>query len=91
MAFDASNNLFVAFSGSSTVVEYAPPYTGGALQTISSGLVDPVNVAVDQATGNLFVANIETNQVTIYAPPYTAAPFATLSVAGTNGALAISP
>jgi hypothetical protein len=91
MAFDASNNLFVAFSGSSTVVEYAPPYTGGALQTISSGLVDPVNVAVDPATGNLFVANIETNQVTIYAPPYTAAPFATLSVAGTNGALAISP
>ena len=91
MAFDASNNLFVAFSGSSTVVEYAPPYTAGALRTISSGLVDPVNLAVDPATGNLFVANIETNQVTIYAPPYTAAPFATLSVAGTNGALAISP
>jgi len=91
MAFDAANDLFVAFSGSSTVVEYAPPYTAGPLRTISSGLIDPVNVAVDPSTGNLFVANLETSQVTAYAPPYTGAPFVTLAVPGTNGALAISP
>ena len=97
LALDAAGDLFVAFSGSGSVVEYAPPYTGGAAATIT-GLSTPTNVAVDQATGNLFVANVSPPsnfgafvRVTAYAPPYTAAPFLTLNTVGRDGALAVSP
>jgi hypothetical protein len=75
LALDAQNDLFVAYESSSTVVEYAPPYTGGAAATITSGVSFPQNVAVDPATGNLFVANSgRAPTITVLAPPYTGAP-----------------
>ncbi len=72
--------LFVANYGSSTVTEYALPYTGGApVATISNSVTSPAGLAFD-SSGNLFVANEgSSNTVTEYAPPYTGAPTATVS------------
>jgi hypothetical protein len=92
LALDAQNDVFIAYFTSNTVAEFAPPYTGGAAATISSGVNAPQNIAIDAATGNLFVVNASrTPNVTVYAPPYTGAPIATVTVAGPNGAIAISP
>jgi hypothetical protein len=71
IATDTSGDLFVSYTATSTVVEYAPPYTAATV-TITSGLDQPRNISVDRS-GNLFVANINST-VTVYAPPYTGAP-----------------
>jgi hypothetical protein len=77
VAFDASNDLFIAY-GSSAINEYAPPYTFSSA-TIFSGLDGPRMIAVD-AAGKLFVANNHGNSVVGLAPPYT-----TAQVTITNG------
>lgn len=71
--------LFVANAASSSVAEYAPPYTGAPILNVSNNVSQPLAVAFD-ASGNLFVANagFEGN-VTEYAPPYTGAPIATIT------------
>jgi hypothetical protein len=71
IAADSAGDLFVSYTATSTVVEYAPPYTV-ATATITSGVDQPRNISVDRS-GNLFVANINST-VTLYAPPYTGAP-----------------
>jgi hypothetical protein len=40
--FDGAGNLFVVNEGNNTVTEYAPPYTGSPIATISTGLNSPV-------------------------------------------------
>ncbi|MFY9860933.1 MAG: hypothetical protein WAK80_10300, partial [Candidatus Cybelea sp.] len=52
---------------------YSPPYGGSPIATISSGIGDPVSLAVDQSS-DLFVVNQASNTVTIYQPPYISAP-----------------
>jgi len=96
LALDAAGDFFVAYSGTSQIAEYQPPYIAPAV-TITSGVNNPVILALDPATGNLFASNVPPFQqvpqpktVTVYAPPYTSAPFATQNITG-NGALAISP
>lgn len=77
LVFDANGDLFIA-SEPSSVVEYAPPYTG-VPTTIAVGVNHPQALAVD-ARGNLFVANGNgSNTVTEYVAPYTGGPSATIS------------
>jgi hypothetical protein len=66
--------LFVANSNyaSSTVTEYAPPYTGTPT-TISSGVNQPTGLGLNSAA-DLFVTNEDGPNVTMYAPPYTGVP-----------------
>ena len=66
LAFDASGDLFVANCGSAcggtgvgTVTEYAPPYTGAPIATISKDVNAPLALAFDPS-GDLFVANVAT-------------------------------
>jgi sugar lactone lactonase YvrE len=81
LAFDASGDLFVANCGSAclgtglgTVTEYAPPYTGAPIATISKDINAPLALAFD-TSGDLFVANSGNGTVTEYpAGRYTAAP-----------------
>jgi hypothetical protein len=70
--------LFVANTSTNNVTEYASPYTGAPIATISNGVNLPRGLAFD-ASGDLFVANYNNNTVTEYAPPYTGAPIATIS------------
>ncbi len=64
---------------------YAPPYTGAPIATITTGILNPVALAVD-GTGKLDVASCGTcthkgiDSITEYAPPFTnaSAPAATL-------------
>ena len=77
LVFDANGDLFIA-SEPSSVVEYAPPYTG-IPTTIAVGVNHPQALAVD-AHGDLFVANGNgSNTVTQYVAPYTGGPSATIS------------
>jgi hypothetical protein len=77
LVFDANGDLFIA-SEPSSVVEYAPPYTG-IPTTIAVGVNHPQALAVD-ARGDLFVANGNgSNTVTEYVAPYTGGPSATIS------------
>lgn len=71
--------LFVANSANNTVTEYAPPYTGEPVATISNSLSAPAGLAFD-ASGDLFVANSGNNTVTEYASPYKSAPIATIAI-----------
>ena len=72
-----SGNLFVANNSGNNITEYAPPYTGAPIATISNSVDAPFDLAFN-ASSNLFVANFN-NTVTEYAPPYTGAPIATIS------------
>jgi hypothetical protein len=85
LAFDASNDLFVASSSlvwnqssAETVLEYAPPYSGAPTLTLSSGLNEPGALAFDHQ-GDLFVANINGPNVMEYAPPYGSSSPVTIS------------
>ncbi len=70
---DSTGDLFVANSDTtSTVTEYASPYTGAPVATVTNGVSSPVGLAMD-ASRNLFVAN-GSGSVTVYAPPYTGTP-----------------
>src|ERR1022692_252883 len=70
--------LFVANENGDNVTEYASPYTGAPIATISNRVNHPQGLAFD-ASGDLFVANYYKATVTDYAPPYTGAPTATIS------------
>lgn len=83
LAFDSSNDLFISYTASNSVAEYAPPYTAGPAVTITNGVSQPRGITVDRSN-NLFVTNIN-GTVTEYAPPYTAAPVTTIT-ADTGGA-----
>ncbi|HTU82307.1 MAG TPA: hypothetical protein VMF61_09265 [Candidatus Acidoferrales bacterium] len=81
-ALNAKNDLFVQSSGFGSnppaVVEYAPPYTGTAIATISAGMPragSPGAIGLDPA-GNLFAFGLGSDGyvVAIYAPPYKAGP-----------------
>jgi hypothetical protein len=72
------------------VTEYAAPYTGTPITTISSGVNGPYALTLDGA-GNLFVGNASGHTVTEYAPPYTAAPTATITGVGDPTALLLTP
>jgi hypothetical protein len=77
LVFDANGDLFIA-SEPSSVVEYAPPYTG-LPTTIAVGVNHPQALEVD-ARNDLFVANGNgSNTVTEYVAPYTGGPSATIS------------
>jgi hypothetical protein len=78
VALDTSGDLFVSIPQASTVTEYAAPYTGAPIATITNGVNVPEGIAV-AANGDLFVANNGSNSITEYAPPYTAAPFNTIT------------
>jgi hypothetical protein len=80
IAINAGGDIFIAYTASSTVAEYQPPYTGGATVTISTGVDQPRGISLD-TSGNLFVSNIN-DTVTEYAPPYTGAPVTINTVGG---------
>ncbi|MCL5258624.1 MAG: hypothetical protein M1314_02640, partial [Firmicutes bacterium] len=87
LAFDSSGHLFVA-NNNGNVTEYASPYTGAPIATISNGVNwAPVGLAFD-SSGNLFVGN---GGVLEYAPPFsnTSAPIATISN-GAGGAAGVA-
>jgi sugar lactone lactonase YvrE len=65
----ANGDLFLADLGGNTVTEYASPYTGSAIETLTPGA--PYALALDSAE-NLYVA--EFSGVSVYAPPYTGTP-----------------
>ena len=67
LAFDASNDMFVANQGN--VREYVPPYTGNPVATIGGNT--PTGVAVDK-NANLFIAFQNTQVVDVAVPPYSA-------------------
>jgi sugar lactone lactonase YvrE len=79
LAFDANGNLWVAFSGHSTVVEYTTsqlassgnPSPAVTLSANSGSLSAPVGIAFD-AGGNLWVAN-GSNTVVAFTPAQLAA------------------
>jgi hypothetical protein len=79
-----SQALFVADldTGSPYVVYFAPPYTGSAKTTVSSGLKQPYGIQFD-AKGDLWVADSKggtgTGSVLEYASPYTALPKLTIT------------
>jgi hypothetical protein len=86
LVLDAGCDLFVANAALNAVLEFAPPYTGSPIATITRSIINPTAVALD-ASGDLFVANFNNNTVLEFTPPYTSAPIATISkgVKGPNG------
>lgn len=70
--------LFVANYFKNTVTEYAPPYTGPPIATISNSVNRPFALALG-TRGDLFVANDGNDTVTEYARPYTGFPITTIS------------
>jgi hypothetical protein len=91
IAVDASRDIFIAFTATNAVLEYAPPYTS-VTATITSAINGPRGISVDRS-GNLFVANYGNGTVTQYAPPYTSVPVATITSPGGTRAYstALSP
>jgi hypothetical protein len=75
IALSPSCNLFI--TAGAHVLEYAPPYTGAPIATISSGLTNPAALAFD-AGGNLYVSDTSTRVVNVYAAPYTGPPATTV-------------
>ena len=76
LAFDSSDNLWVANYGSSTVIEIGSNGFGvGVLNTITAaqGLDGPTRLAFDQG-GNLFVVNTTGNSVIEYSYSATSTP-----------------
>jgi hypothetical protein len=81
IAIDPSGDMFIAYTASSSVAEFKPPYAGASV-TVTMGVDQPRGVSLDRS-GNLFVSNINST-VTEYAPPYTGAPV-TINTVSTGG------
>ncbi len=77
IALSPSCNLFL--TAGAHVLEYAPPYTGAPIATISSGITNPASLTFD-AAGNLYVGDTSSRTVNVYAAPYTGAPAATVAL-----------
>lgn len=79
MTFDGSANLFVSDSSANRILEFAPPYTGAPLATITlANGSGPIGLAMD-ASFDLFVDEYSVSTIVEYAPPYTGAPILTIS------------
>jgi hypothetical protein len=86
-------DLFVANAANNTVEEFAAPYTGSPVASITSGLEAPGAIAFN-SVGDMFVGNSnEANynalpsgegNIMEYAPPYTGAPLATIPTNANN-------
>jgi hypothetical protein len=72
VAFDKNGNLFVVNLAS--VTEYAPPYTGAPVATITKNLNLPYAIAIGKTTGAVAVLNGGTTTAEVFAPPYTGTP-----------------
>ena len=59
LAIDANGNLFVSNLANNTVTEYASPYTGAPVATISNSVNQPLGIAF-YSSFDLFVANFHT-------------------------------
>src|SRR5580704_14355099 len=69
---DGFGNLFVNNIFAQNVTEYAPPYTGSPIATLSTGVRFATDMKFD-AVGNLFIAG-QGSTILVYAPPYTGSP-----------------
>jgi len=87
IALSPNCNLFI--TAGANVLEYAPPYTGAPVATISSGLTNPAALAFD-AVGNLYVSDTAARKVNVYAVPYTNAPAATIQLSANSGPLGLA-
>ncbi len=87
IALSPNCNLFI--TAGADVLEYAPPYTGAPIATISSGLTNPAALAFD-APGNLYVSDSSTKKVNVYAAPYTNAPAASVGLSPYAGPLGLA-
>jgi hypothetical protein len=84
LAFAANGDLFVA--NASTVLRYAQPWTGAGV-TAGSGFADPSILAV-APNGTLAVADTVNDVVDLYAAPGYTSKIASISTAGSAGAIA---
>lgn len=87
-----AKRLFIANAGNNTITEYAPPYTGAPINTISNTMSVPTSLAFNPKH-RLFVVNDDlpgNATVTEYRRPYTGAPINTISISATNGANSIA-
>jgi streptogramin lyase len=83
IAIDPAGDVFIAYTASSTVAEYQPPYTAAAVTlTSANGVDEPRGLSLDRS-GDLFVSNFN-GTVTEYAPPYTGTPV-TIDTVSTGG------
>lgn len=78
VAFDSSGNMWVSLYSANSIQEFAYPYTGAPVRTIT-GVSTPNSLAFDPS-GNLWVVENAAGAVAEIAPPYTGV---TLSL--TNG------
>jgi hypothetical protein len=74
LKFDGSGDLFVANKQGNTVTEYAPPYSGAPILTISNGVAGPTGLAFSSDFSLLAVANGGSGNTTLYTKPFTGAP-----------------
>ncbi len=78
-SLDAASDVFIANASSNSITEYAPPYTGSPVATITNGVRSPQQTVID-GLGDLFVANVDTqSSVTEYASGSFGAPIATIT------------
>jgi hypothetical protein len=75
LAFDSKGDMFVANQNGNSVTEYAPPYTGSPITTLSGTWMVPDSLALD-SNNNLYVgAQQGIGPIVLeYAPPYTGTP-----------------
>jgi len=72
MAFDAAGNLYVADELGVQVLEFSPPFTGGAqapTKVITGMPFGPVNVCFDRS-GNLITPSFGSRTVSVFRPPF---------------------
>lgn len=85
VVFDHNQNMWVDESnqgnGPSTLKEFAPPYTGQAIASVTPGQFEIPRIAFDNDE-NLFVTagGVGGVNVSEYAPPYTGSPILSLNV-----------
>jgi hypothetical protein len=71
IAVDRQRNLWVANSGADNILEFAPPYNGAPIKTLSDPYGEPADVCVD-LKGNVAVTNLVGDEydgnIVLYAP-----------------------